>query len=618
MSTDETTTPNEAPTAEPAAPSAAPVEPTAQAAAEAAPSAEGQSRQAEDGSAEAPRAEGEAQPSEGAAAGEAAGAAAGDAPQKRKRRRRRKKKPAEGVTAGAEGAAAEDGEAGDEAEDGEAGEGEGAASEGGEGASAGAKSGEKRREKKPKGPPREKPPFAVGEEVISRVTKVMEHAIMLDVSGKALGIIDKEEIPESQWPKEDEKLIAKVSNDGSRGGLVVLTHDLNRWQKARVEVEAAFTHKQPVAGLITGVIKGGIEVDVGGLRGFAPASHVDLRLGADLHHLIGQKLPFDVVQFQKRGREFVLSRKSALESEAAASREEKLKAIEPGAVVTGVVRSITQFGAFVDVGGIDGLVHATEASHTGAPLREIFKVGQETTVKILKIDEKGKVWLSKKATEEDPWVAAAERFTRGSRHTGKVVRLAPFGAFIELATGIDGLLHVSDISPGKRIAHPSDVLKVGQEMEVVIANADAANHKLGLHPAPPEGELPKLEEGQAAAPAPRLQLHQHVKCVVESQEVNGLQVRIVGQTGRMSKAFIPAAATNTSKGTDLRKAFPAGKELDAKIIELDPRRGSIRLSIKALTQDEERQSFKKYQNEVKQASKFGTFGDLLREKGITK
>jgi small subunit ribosomal protein S1 len=563
-----------------------------------------------------------------AAAAPAAGAPTGDAPKKKRRRRRKKKKPHDAAAAGtpgAEGAVTPEGESsedeGDEETDGaaEAKEGE-AASEGADASEA--KAGEPAKDKKkknkdkkpgkPKGPPREKPPFGIGEEVAGKITKVMDEALMIDVAGKALGIFDRSEAPPSEVFTEGERFIGKINNDGARGGLVVLTRDLNRWQTTRTEVEEAFKNKTPVAGLITGVIKGGVEVDVKGLRGFAPASHVELRLGADLHHLIGQRLPFDVVQFAKRGREFVLSRKSVLEEEAKKNRAEALQKLEIGAVVKGIVRSVTQFGAFVDVGGIDGLVHVTEASHTGQRLSEIFKVGQETEVKILKVDEKGKVWLSKRATERDPWAEAKEKYARGTIHKGKIVRLQPFGAFIELEPGVDGLMHVSDIASPKPFKHPNEVLEVGKEIDVIVATNDAGHHKIALHPAPKEGEAPR----EAHKPPPRINVHQAVKVAVEAQEINGLVVRILGQTGRNAKGYIPATATNTPKGTDLRKKFPVGMELEAKIVEMGPR--GTKLSIKALAQDQERQSFKQYQSQVKQAAKFGTFGDLLMKKGITK
>lgn len=535
------------------------------------------------------------------AAGPTEGAAAPMGEKKKRRRRRKKKK--EGAAPGAEGAAPTEGS--EQAEGAEA-------TEGGE-------AGGEKREGKKKRPQREKPPFGIGEEVAAKVTKVLDHAIMLDVAGKALGIFDRKEIPESETPQEGETIIGKVSNDGARGGCVVLTKDLNRWQTARLAVEAAFNEKKPVDGLITGVIKGGVEIDVDGLRGFAPASHVDLRMGADLHHLIGQKLAFEVVQFAKRGREFVLSRKSMLEGEAKKLRAEALEKVKIGEIVKGVVRSIQPFGVFIDVGGIDGLCPPNEASHEHKRMDEVFKVNEEVNVKILRIDENGKIWLSKRAAEHDPWEGADTRYARGTRHKGKVVRLQPFGAFIELEPGIDGLLHVSDIFAPRRINHPNEVLKVGEELDVVVSRYEGDQRRIGLHEAPKEGEAPAFEGGGGRGDrgAGRLGPHSHVKAVVEAHEPGGLVVRILGQTGKQAKGFIPAPATGTPKGTDLRKAFPVGKEVEAKVIEFDPKR-PLKLSISALGKDQERQAFRQYQNEVKQASKFGTFGDLLRNKGITK
>ncbi len=616
MPTDETTTPGGSqPDASPETTS--PAEPAT--AVEAKP-AEAPPTDASAAPADAPSAPASAAEAGGDAAAPVAEGAAVPEGEKKKRRRRRKRKPggaaaADGAPAGEGGEAAE-GEEGASDDDAEGESAEGASEEGAEAKGdqpKPARDAQKKKDKKPQ-PHREKPPFAVGEEVAGKVTKVMPDAIMVDVAGKALGIVDRAEVPESETPAEGEKFIAKIANDGARGGLVVLTKDLNRWQKARGAVELAFTHKQTVQGLITGVIKGGVEVDVDGLRGFAPASQVELRLGADLHHLIGQKFPFDVIVFAKRGREFVLSRKSMLEGEAKKQREEALTHIEVGKVVTGTVRSVKEFGVFVDVGGVDGMVHVSEASHTGVPMNEVFKVGEQVEVKILRVDEKGKIWLSRKAAEHDPWDGAAERYARGTRLKGKVVRLQPFGAFVELEPGIDALLHASDMISAKRFMHPSEIMAVGDELDVIVAQADIAHRKIALHPAPKEGEVPAENVGR---PPPRLAPHAAVKVIVEGHEPGGagIMVKIVGQTGRNAKGFIGSFATGTPKGADLRRAFPVGTELDAKIVEMDPRKG-IKLSIKALAQDQERQSFKQYQNEVKQTAKFGTFGDLLAKKGI--
>lgn len=403
--------------------------------------------------------------------------------------------------------------------------------------------------------------------------------------------------------------VGLVHNDGGRGGLVVLTHHPKRVQKAKPIVAEASRTGTLVFGLVTGTIKGGVEVDVDGLRAFAPASHVELRPGADLSHLVGKRLPFAVTQYAKRGRDVVLSRRAMLESEAKERREEALKNIKMGSVVEGTVRTVVPFGAFVDVGGVEGLVPLSEMSHNRADQpKDVFKVGEACKVKILRLDERGKLWLSRKAAIEDPWTQVAEKYAPGTRHKGKVARLQPFGAFIELESGIDGLIHTADLSI-KRIEHPEEVVKVGDEIEVVVANVDPRQHRIALHPAP---------TGDAANETPqRIQVHKIVKVVVVNVESGGLVVRVLGATGRNARGFVSAAATGTPRGTELRKLFPVGKELDVKITEYDPRRGELKLSIKALNEENERNAYQQYRAQVKREAKFGTLADLLAKRNIT-
>lgn len=403
--------------------------------------------------------------------------------------------------------------------------------------------------------------------------------------------------------------VGLVHNDGGRGGLVVLTHHPKRLSKAKRLVADASKSGALVFGLVTGTIKGGVEVDVDGLRAFAPASHVELRPGADLSHLVGKRLPFAVTQYAKRGRDVVLSRRSLLEGEAKEKREEALKKLEMGAVVEGVVRTVVPFGAFIDVGGVEGLVPLSEMSHNRADQpKDVFKVGETQKVKILRVDEKGKLWLSRRAAIEDPWGQVASKYAQGTKHTGKVARLQPFGAFIELESGIDGLIHTADLSV-KRIEHPEEVVKVGDEIEVVVASVDSRQHRIALHPAP---------TGEAANETPqRVQLHKTVKVVVVAVETGGLTVRVLGATGRNARGFVSASATGTPRGTELRKLFPVGKELEAKIIEMDPRRGELKLSVKALNEETERNAYQQYRAQVKREAKFGTFADLLAKRNTT-
>lgn len=398
------------------------------------------------------------------------------------------------------------------------------------------------------------------------------------------------------------EFIAVVHNDGGRGGLVVLTHHPNRAERTKPRLETAFAEKTLVDGLVTGAIKGGIEVDVDGLRAFAPGSHVDLHLGADLHYLIGQRLPFAVTQYAKRGRDVVLSRRAMIEEEAKKARADALERLKVGEDLEGVVRSVVPFGAFVDVGGIEGLVPLQEMSHNRSDgPSDVFKAGEKTRVKVIKIDDKGKIWLSHKATIPDPWQQVAQKYAQGTKHTGKVVRLQPFGAFVELEPGIDGLIHLADLSL-KHIEGPEDVVKVGDSIDIVVAHVDQGSHKIGLHPA---------LQGDAANETPqRVQAHKPVKVKVHIIESGGLIVRIMGVTGRHGRGYIPAGGTGTPRGTELRKAFNIGQELEAKVMEIDPRRGEVKLSIKALSDEQERSAYQQYRQQVKAEARF-TFADLL-------
>ena len=462
-----------------------------------------------------------------------------------------------------------------------------------------------RRGKPRGGPNRDRPAFRVGEEVFGKVVEVGEHAIIIDLSSKAKAIFNRSELSDENLPQVGDHFVANVHGDGSRGGMVVLTQHPERVDGAKQLAQAASESGELVEALVTGVIKGGVELDISGLRAFAPGSHVDLKLGADLHYLVGQRLSFKVVNYAKNGREVVLSRRELLEQQAAENRKAGLSMLDPGSVVSAVVRSVVDWGVFVAIpsaNNIEGLIHVTESSHDrSSRLADLFHPGDEVEVKILRIDDKGKLWLSRKAVSGDPWDAAAERFAMGTKHVGRVARMQPFGVFVELAPGIDGLIRTADLSH-KRINDPSEVTSVGQEIEVVVVHLDPRQRKIGLHPA---------LAGDTDEPRQRVAMHRSVKVEVIAGEAAGLVVRVLGATGASSRGFIPAGHTGTARGTDLRREFPAGTQLDAKVIEIDNRRGEAKLSIRALKEDSEKAAFSEYRAKVARESKFGTFGDLF-------
>ncbi len=507
------------------------------------------------------------------------GSEGGEAGEGKKRRRDRKKKGGEGQAAGGEGA----------------GQGDRAKGDAGKNA-----------------PPRTA--FRIGEEIFGLVKEVRPHLLIVGIPGKGDALFDRSEFdPDAVEPAVGDRFVARVLGDGGRGGLVVLARrqfdDPTYEDVVRAEVEKAFTEKTPVVGLVTGAIKGGLEVYVKGLRAFAPASHVDLRPGAPLNHLVGQQLLFLVEQYAKKGRhvDVVLSRRAFLEEESKKHRSGSLSKLTEGSVVKGVVRSIVEWGVFVaipEADDIEGLVHISELSHDPrARARDLVKVGETIEVKVSKIDERGKLWLSKRAAEPDPWEATRSKFALGSRHKGRVTKLMPFGVFVELEPGFEGLIHMSDLS-FKRFENASEIVKEGQEIDVIVANVDGGTRKIGLHPAIPGAEN---EARQRVAP------HKIIKIAVISHESSGLIVRVLGATGRNARGFIPAGQTGTPRGTDLRKQFPAGSIHDAKVLEVDPRRGEAKLSLKAVSEDTEKAAYSEYRQNVAKTAKFGTLADLLKK-----
>jgi small subunit ribosomal protein S1 len=510
--------------------------------------------------------------SEAPDAASAEGAAPG-AP-KKKRRRRKKKKPSDGAAAAGAGKEGEHG--------------------------------------KPK-PHRasDRAPFHVGEEVFGKVTAVLDTAVMIDLSGKALAIFDRTEMEADDLvPSIGDRFVARVHNDGIRGGLVVLTRKPLREEEVKPKVEQAHKDGALINGLVTGVIKGGIEVDINGLRAFAPASGMDLHpQNANFASLVGQRMEFKVVQYDKGGRDVVVTRRPMLEAEAHERRKHALTLLQEGQVMQGVVRTVVEWGAFValpEAENLEGLVHVTEASHDSrTPLNEIVKPGEKLEVKIIKIDEKGKIWLSRKALVADPWGEARQKFARGSRHTGKVTRLEKFGAFVELEPGVEGLLHVADLS-FDRIEHPNLLLKEGQDLDVLVASFDMRTKKVSLHPAP---AADRPEE-----PFQRIERNALLKVEVVKADGPGLIVRVLGISGRQARGFIPAGQTGTQRGTDLRKHFKAGKVLDTKVLDVDPRTGEPKLSIRGYAEEEERRAHKEYRQKLKAEGGFGTLGDLLKQR----
>jgi small subunit ribosomal protein S1 len=466
-------------------------------------------------------------------------------------------------------------------------------------------------------PATERSPFHIGEEVFGRVTAVLDAAIMVDLAGKALAIFDRSEMEDDDLvPSVGDRFVASVLRDGSRGGLVVLSRKPMREEEAKGEMIAAVKSGALMTGLVTGVIKGGVDVSVKGLRAFAPASGMDLHpQNANFASLVGLALSFKVTQCDDKARDVVVTRRPMLEVEAHERRKNALGSLTDGQELEGTVRTIVEWGAFValnDASGLEGLIHISEASHDPkAKITDLFKQGDKVQVKITKIDDRGKIWLSRKALLEDPWAEARSKFAVGKHLKATISGLEPFGAFVKLEDEIDGLIHMNDLTAApqfgyKKVEHPKELLSVGDEIEVVIHHFDIKNRKVTLHVALPED---KRDE-----PFQKVARNASVNTEVVRAESSGLIVRLLGVTGRASRGFIPAGQTGTDRGTDLKKKFKVGTPLAAKVIDVDPRRQEPKLSIKQHAQDEERQAHRNYRKQLAKESGFGTLGDLLAAK----
>jgi small subunit ribosomal protein S1 len=314
------------------------------------------------------------------------------------------------------------------------------------------------------------------------------------------------------------------------------------------------------------------------------------------------------------GKRVVLSRRAVLEQEAKEAAARTLAQIAAGAVVRGTVTSVREFGAFVDLGGIEGLVPNAELSYDrNAKAADILSPGDVVDVQVREIkegvvnkrgDATTRITLSLKALAADPWDSIETVAPEGKVARGSVTRIADFGVFIRLAPGIEGLLHVSEL--GGKVAHPSSVLKVGEFINVIVRSADRLTHKIALVPAP-EG----LAIGAQAA-APSVVIGAIVSGVVDRVETYGVFLQIDGTRDRAGRGLIPNAELGTARGTDTRKQFPVGTRLTAKVLETGE--GKLRLSLRAVQEEQERSEFDGYRATATAPGKLGTLGDLLKNR----
>ena len=445
------------------------------------------------------------------------------------------------------------------------------------------------------------PALQRGQVVKGRVIQITAEHVFVDVGGKGEAWIERAELSDDEG-----RLRVTVGDEVeatvvSTGDEVRLSHKLRQGAQAREALGVAAQSGMPVEGKVAAVIKGGFEVTVAGVRAFCPGSQMDLRRSAAPEDYVGRVLEFRVTKYAENGRNIVISRRQILEEEGARAAEETRKKLVPDAVLPGVVSALADFGAFVDLGGVQGLVPMSELSHARVVrAADRLRVGGPVIVKVLRVDaEKGKVTLSLKALEGDPWTGVAGQLRERQVVRGRAARATDFGVFVELLPGIDGLLHVSEI-PRHRQAAMRESVAAGAEIAVMIVAIDPSTRRVALALAPDDATVGEEMASTVAVGAV-------LTGTVDRVEPFGVFVRLgPGQTG-----LVPNAELGSARGADPRKAFPAGSEMKVLVLGIEEGGRRIRLSReKAITHEEQAET----QAYLKDTRKGGGFGMTLGEK----
>ena len=452
-----------------------------------------------------------------------------------------------------------------------------------------------------------------GDKVSGKVLKVSKDTIFVDLGGKSEGIADIQEfidkegniaVQQGDWVE----MRVASTRDGIRltKGMKVQGPDaLDILREAKEDII-------PVEGRVSGVVKGGFQIDLSGIRAFCPLGQIDLQFCEKPEEHVGARYPFRIIEIKEKGKNIIVSRRVLLEEEQEKKSKETLAKLKPDLECEGRVTKVTDFGAFVDIGGIEGMVHISEISHGRIKHpSEVLKPGQPVKVKVMKIEPnregRPKISLSIKALEPDSWEKGLD-FEEGQIIQGKVSRLTDFGAFVEVAPGVDGLVHISEISY-ERVSHPNRLLHEGDRVEVLVMGIDRQTHRVSL--SIKEAMIRKrMEKEGEGADKVRLEVGQVLRGIVDDIKSYGLFVRLP-QLGAKARGLLPSEELRGSEKGDVKKKFPKGEEIRVEIISIDEK-GRIRLSQRVMEDREDREDYKKFLEKEEKDGKLGTFGDLLK------
>jgi small subunit ribosomal protein S1 len=412
------------------------------------------------------------------------------------------------------------------------------------------------------------------------VTAIEKDAAIIDIGLKTEGRIDLREFftpGEENTLKVGDEVDIYLERIENALGQAVLSRDKARREESWIKMAKFFEAEEPVKGAIVGRVKGGFTVDLGGINAFLPGSQVDIRPVRDVGPLMNETQPFMILKMDRSRGNIVVSRRAILEESRAEQRAELVGQLAEGETREGVVKNITDYGAFVDLGGIDGLLHVTDMSwrRVSHP-SQVLNVGDTVKVKIVRINpETQRISLGMKQLQEDPWNVAAAKYTVGSRHTGTVTNIADYGAFIELEEGVEGLVHVSEMSWTKKNVHPGKIVSTSQEIEVEVLEVDQEKRRISLG-------IKQVQDNPWDSFTDRFPVGSTIKGEVRSVTEFGLFIGLDGDIDGM--AHLSDLSWEKS-GEEALQDYKKGDEVEAKILEVDIEKERISLGIKQLVKD---------------------------------
>ncbi len=419
-----------------------------------------------------------------------------------------------------------------------------------------------------------------GSVVKGRVLAIEAGQAIIDVGYKMEGRIDLKEFAnpgEAPSIKIGDEVEVYLRSAENARGEAVISREMARREEAWDRLEKAYEKEERVEGAIFGRVKGGFTVDLGGAVAFLPGSQVDVRPVRDAGPLMGLKQPFQILKMDRRRGNIVVSRRAILEESRAEQRAEVIGNLTEGQIVDGVVKNITEYGAFVDLGGVDGLLHVTDMAwrRVNHP-SEILSIGETIKVQVIKINkETHRISLGMKQLQEDPWDAVERKFPLGSVHQGRVTNITDYGAFVELEPGVEGLVHVSEMSWTKKNVHPGKIVSTSQEVEVMVLEIDSSKRRVSLG-------LKQTQRNPWEVFAETHPEGSNVEGEVKNITEFGL---FVGLPGDIDGMVHLSDLTWEGRGEDAIQNYRKGDTVSAKVLEVDVEKERISLSIKAMEND---------------------------------